>query len=130
MSSLGLSCVTNSISGCSGSCRPHAFFLYMSSLTQWGILFYNSLMFVLLCIQIFSISCQLPLELIPQTIRMHFPAVLGPCQEMRAHDESGGRREPRAWPGKYTRGQVNPVLYFSKGEKKNDFNVTLAHAAC
>lgn len=75
------------------------FLLHLSNWTPWGIVFYNSSMFVLLCVQIVSISRQLPLESIPRTIRMHTPAVLVPRQEMRDDDASGGRREPRAWPG-------------------------------
>ena len=48
------------------------------------MIFYNSLMFVILCTQIFRISCQLPLELIPWTIRMYFYAVITLCQELSA----------------------------------------------
>lgn len=62
----------------------------MSNLTQWDILFYNSV-FVILYTQIFSISCQLLLGLIPQTIRMHFYAVLVLCQESRERGEPSSR---------------------------------------
>lgn len=54
--------------------------------------YFITLMFVILCTQIlFTVSCQLPLRLILQTIRMYFSAILVPCQESRERDESGGR---------------------------------------
>ena len=83
MSELGPSYVMNSISGCCRNCCLNVI-LFFRTWAIWlsGMIFYNSLMFVILCTQIFRISCQLPLELIPWTIRMYFYAVIILCQEL------------------------------------------------
>lgn len=80
----------------------------MGHLTQWD----DSLMFVILCTQILRISCQLPLELIPWTIRMYFYAVIVLCRESRERAASSGRWGPHAWSNMCTCGQVNPIVSF------------------
>lgn len=47
-----------------------------------GMVFYNSLMFVVLCTQIFTASCLLPLVSIPQTIKIYFRARWDPRQDL------------------------------------------------
>lgn len=116
----------NSISGCWRSCCPSAFFLRLSNLTQWGIFFYNSLMFVILCTRIVSISCQLPLELIPWTIRMRFAAVLALGQEFEGARCIQAQTGTACLAWYLHRGRVNLVLSFF--HQRRDLSVTLAHA--
>lgn len=91
------------------------------------MMFYNSLMSVILCTQIFPVSCQLPLGQIPQAIRADLSAISVLCQGSGAHDESSGRWEPHAWPGVCTHSkQTQSRLSLSK--ERINFNVTLANA--
>lgn len=69
--------ILNSVSGIARNCCV-VFILFSMCMTIWlsGMIFYNSLMFVILCTQMFRISHQLPLELIPWTVRMYFYSVI------------------------------------------------------
>lgn len=86
------------------------------------MVFYNSLMFVILCTQTFSVDCR-PLELILQTIARHVGAVWSYAKTCR---QSSSRQEPRAWPGLHTDQQTQSCL--SSAQERISINVTLANA--